>query len=75
MTREEKDQTDIRLRRSALWLMILLGATAAGSVVYCVLAGCLQTECLCVAGIWAALIISGYLFARRNKACTQEVSQ
>lgn len=75
MTREEKDQTDVRLRRSALWLLILLGLTAGGSASYCVLAGCRQNEWLSVAGIWAALLVSVYLFTQRKKACTQEVSQ
>ena len=72
LTREEKDQTDKRLRLSSLWLLILLGVTSAGCVVYCFLAGCQRGEWLCVAGVGAALAISVYLFTQRKKACTRQ---
>ena len=73
LTREQRDQTDKRLRIAAVWLTALLGVTFAGCIAYCILAGCESGEWLCVAGAGAALAVSVYLLTLREQARTRKL--
>lgn len=73
LTREERDQTDKRLRTASVWLTAMLSVTLAGCIAYCILVGCESGEWLCIAGTGAALAVSGYLLTLRKQACTKQL--
>ena len=73
LIREEKDSTDVRLHRTCPWLLGLVGATFAGSLVYWVLKGLQEGEWLCLCGVAVSLAAAIYLFTLRKKAKTKEI--
>ena len=72
LTREQKDQTDVRLRVAAVWQAALLGITFAGSVAYAIACGLQAGEWQCVAGTAGALVIACFLLTLRKQACTKQ---
>lgn len=73
LTREQRDQTDKRLRASSLWLCILVGVTAVGCVVYWILSGLQSGEWLSLAGVGLSLLCSVYLLHLRGGAATVRI--
>ena len=73
LTREQRDQTDKRLRGAAVWLCVLLSLALAGGIAYWILAGLEAGEWKYMAGMLLAQLICVYLLTLRKKAQTKEL--
>lgn len=73
LTRQQRDQTDRRLRRSSLWLAALTGLLFAGTVLYWALEGMEPGDWWCLAGHALACGAALYLLTQRTKAQTKQI--
>lgn len=73
LTRQMRDQTDLRLRSSGVWLTVMLGLDTAGVILYWMKMGLERGEEVCAAGIAAAWLLSLIVFKMRKSAKTEPI--
>ena len=75
LTHEQKDQTEIGLRRGCLWLLILQSIHFAGCAVYCFTPGVQEGEWPIIICVAVSMAVAIFMMTLRNKAKTVEVQQ
>ena len=71
LTREQKDQTDVRLRRASIWLTVMTAVHLAGCGVYAYLEGLRNSDWIVVLCTGLELAVSVFLLTQRKKAETK----
>ena len=75
LTREQKDQTDVGLRRGCWLLLILQGIHFAGCAVYCFTPGVQEGELPIIICVAIAMGLAVFMMTLRNKAKTEVVKK